>query len=125
MGRKGLVMRDCRFLPETFNSDDAASWVAQCAKSSGWTSEEADRLAYCVSDSAFAVSERAYRLRERGPVFVKLEVGTTEAMLELHHEGAIGDKPCDCAAAKKATSRKSSVWLDGQLRTHQLRIARA
>lgn len=118
-------MSDCRFLPESFDSDEAISWVAQCATSSGWTSEEAERLAHCVSDSALAVSERAYRLRERGPVFVKLDVGATEATLELHHEGAIGDKPCDCAAAQKATSRQSSVWLDGQLRTHQLRIARA
>ena len=125
MGRKGLAMSDCRFLPESFDSDEAASWVAECATSSGWTTEEATRLAHCVRDSAVAVSERAYQLRERGPVFVKLDVGTTEATLELHHEGAIGEKPCDCAATKVATSRKSSVWLDGQLRTHQLRIARA
>lgn len=117
-------MNDCRFLPESFDSDDAISWVTECATSSGWTAEEAERLAACVSDSAVAVSERAYQLRSRGPVFLKLDVGTTEATLELHHEGAIGDKPCDCAAAKVATSRKSSVWLDGQLRTHRLSIAR-
>lgn len=117
-------MNDCRFLPESFDSADAVSWVADCATSSGWTPEEAQRLAECVSDSAVAVAERAYQLRERGPVFVKLDVSTTEATLELHHEGAIGDKPCDCAAAKVATSRKSSVWLDGQLRTHKLSIAR-
>lgn len=117
-------MNDCRFLPESFDSADAVSWVADCATSSGWTAEEAERLAKCVSDSALSVSERAYALRERGPVFVKLDVGATEATLELHHEGTIGDKPCDCAAAKIATERKSSVWLDGQLRTHQLRIAR-
>jgi len=118
-------MNDCRFLPESFDSADAVSWVADCATSSGWTDEEAQRLADCVGDSALAVSERAYHLRSRGPVFVKLDVNATEATLELHHEGAIGDKPCDCAAAKSATSRKSSVWLDGQLRTHKLRIARA
>ncbi len=118
-------MRDSRFLTESFDADEAATWVAQCATSSGWTSEEAQRLAHCVSDSALAVSQRAYRLRERGPVFVKLDVSSTEATLELHHEGAIGEKPCDCAAAKSATSRQSSVWLDGQIRTHQLRIARA
>lgn len=117
-------MNDCRFLPESFDADDAASWVADCATSSGWTAEEAERLAQCVSDSAVAVSERAYRLRKRGPVFVKLDVGSTEATLELHHEGSIGDSPCDCAASRIASERKSSVWLDGQLRTHQLRIAR-
>ena len=117
-------MNDCRFLPESFTSADAASWVAACATSAGWTTDEAERLAHCVGESALAVSERAYQLRERGPVFVKLDVGTTEATLELHHEGSIGDKPCDCAATKAATSRKSTVWLDGQLRTHQLRIAR-
>ncbi len=118
-------MNDCRFFSESFSSDEAITWVADCATSSGWTSEEAKRLADCVSDSALAVSERAYQLQARGPVFVKLDVNSTEATLELHHEGAIGDKPCDCAAAKSAISRKSSVWLDGQLRTHKLRIARA
>ncbi len=117
-------MNDCRFLPESFDSSDAISWVTECATSSGWTPEEARRLAHCVGDSAVAVSERAYRLSDRGPVFVKLDVGAHEATLELHHEGAIGEKPCDCAAAKVATSRKSSVWPDGQLRTHKLNIAR-
>ena len=118
-------MDNCRYLPECFNPQETQSWVSDCATSSGWTAEEALRLAHCVSDSALAVSKRAYQLRNQGPVFIKLDVNATEATLELHHEGAIGDKPCDCAAAKAATSRKSSVWLDGQLRTHKLRIARA
>lgn len=117
-------MSDCRFLPERFDKTDAASWVADCATLSGWTDDEAERLARCVTDSATAVSERAYQLRENGPVFVKLDICDTEATLELHHEGAIGDKPCDCAAAKAASERRSSVWLDGQIRTHRLRIPR-
>lgn len=118
-------MNDCRFLSESFDKIDAASWVEDCALSSGWTSDEATRLAVCVAESANAVSRRAYQLRKRGPVFVKLDIADDEALLELHHEGAIGDKPCDCAAAKVATDRKSSVWLDAQLRTHRLTIARA
>jgi len=117
-------MKDCRFLPDSFSADDAGNWVSGCATQSGWTPDEAARLAKCVGESAVAVSERAYQLSERGPVFVKLDICEAEAVLEFHHEGSIGDKPCDCAAAKVATSRVSTVWLDGQLRTHQLRIAR-
>lgn len=117
-------MIDCRFLSAQFDAHDTASWVTDCAVSSGWSDIEAERLAHCVTESATAVSERAYQLHERGPVFVKLDICEDEAQLELHHEGAIGDKPCDCAAAKAASERRSTVWLDGQLRTHRLRIAR-
>ncbi len=117
-------MQDSRFLGETFETDDAISWVAECALSSGWSEDEAHRLAQCVGDSAVAVSSEAYCLSERGPVFLKVDIGTSEAMLEIHHEGAIGDRPCDCAAAKVAKTRRSSVWLDAQLRTHRLCIAR-
>lgn len=118
-------MQDSRFLSEAFETDDTVSWVEECALSSGWSEEEASRLAHCVGDSAATVSSEAYGLAERGPVFVKLDIGTSEATLELHHEGAIGDRPCECAAAKLAKSRRSSVWLDGQLRTHRLCINRA
>jgi hypothetical protein len=118
-------MQDSRFLSEAFETGDAVSWVKECALSSGWSADEASRLAQCVGDSAATVSSQAYCLSERGPVFVKLDISTSEALLELHHEGAIGDRPCECAAAEAATSRRSSVWLDAQLRTHRLCIARA
>lgn len=117
-------MGDCRYLPENFEASDAVDWVAECARKSGWTGHEAERLAHCVGESAMSVSKRAYQLHDRGPVFLKLDIDATEAVLELHHEGSIGDKPCDCAAARTASHRKSTVWLDGQLRTHRLRIAR-
>jgi len=74
-------MQDSRFLSEAFEADDAVSWVKECALSSGWSADEASRLAQCVGDSA-------------------------------------------AAAAEAATSRRSSVWLDAELRTHQLCIAR-
>ena len=117
-------MIETRYLPERFDAGDATEWVERCAVRSGWSSDEAERLAACVSESASAVSERAYRLSERGPVFVKLDVDEETATLELHHEGALGDKPCDCAASRAASERKSMNWQDAQLRTHRLRIAR-
>lgn len=118
-------MNDCRYLPPDFDRTEALSWVVFCATSAGWSGEEADRLAHCVTDSAVAVSQRAYALSKQGPVFVKLSIEDDDAHLELSHEGAVGDKPCDCAAAKAAVERRSSNWLDGQLRTHRLRIERA
>ena len=117
-------MTDTCFLPAQFDGATATNWVQGCAERSGWTTAEAERLATCVSESARAVSERAYRLSDTGPVFVKLDVEADAAIIEMHHEGALGDKPCDCAAAQVATERKSSNWLDAQLRTHRLRIER-
>lgn len=117
-------MTDALFLSDAASREDASEWVVSCAARSGWEPVEAERLATCVADSAKAVSERAYRLRERGPVFVKLDIRDDAAILELHHEGALGDRPCDCAAAQVATERESTNWKDAQLRTHRLRIAR-
>ena len=117
-------MTDTRFLTERFDADAASSWVQDCAARSGWSTEEAERLATCVSESARAVSERAYCLNAQGPVFVKLDVMADTATLELHHEGALGDRPCDCAAAKAASEQVSTNWKDAQLRTHRLKIAR-
>ena len=117
-------MIDTRYLPERFDADDATDWVEACAVQSGWSAEEAERLAEYVSESARTVSERAYRLSELGPVFVKIEVEDEAATLELHHEGALGDRPCDCTAAKVASERKSMNWRDAQLRTHRLKIER-
>jgi anti-sigma regulatory factor (Ser/Thr protein kinase) len=117
-------MTDTCFLPERFDDAQTSSWVHGCATRSGWNAEEADRLAACVSESARAVSERAYAACETGPVFVRLDMADDAATLEMHHEGALGDKPCDCAAARIATERRSSNWTDAQLRTHKLRIAR-
>ena len=118
-------MTDTCYLNERFDTNAASAWVTSCATRSGWKADEAERLATCVSESARAVSERAYCLNERGPVFLKLDVNDDAAILELHHEGALGDKPCDCAAAKVASERRSSNWQDAQLRTHSLTIARA
>lgn len=117
-------MMDALYIGAEFSHDEAEGWVRSCAEQSGWASPDAERLAKCVADSADAVSSRAYCSRDRGPVYVKLEVLADAAILELHHEGAIGDKPCDCAAAQVATERKSSNWMDAQLRTHRLRIER-
>ncbi len=117
-------MTDTCFLSGEFDGDTASNWVQGCAERQGWSAREAERLACCVSESARAVSERAYRLSQTGPVFVKLDVEDDAAILEMHHEGALGDKPCDCAAAQVATERKSSDWRDAQLRTHRLRIER-
>jgi len=117
-------MTHTRFLSERFDSAMASTWVAGCAALSGWSDEEAERLASCVAESAQAVSERAYRLRDTGPVFVKLDFDSENATLEMHHEGALGDKPCDCAASRIASDRVSSNWTDAQLRTHRMTIAR-
>lgn len=118
-------MTDTCYLHERFDADAASAWVTDCAARSGWNADEAERLANCVSESARAVSERAYRLNSQGPVFLKLDVTEQDATLEMHHEGALGDKPCDCAAAKAASERISTNWTDAQLRTHRLKIARA
>jgi hypothetical protein len=118
-------MSDTCFLSGDFDGNSANAWVQGCATRSGWSEAEARRLASCVADSARAVSERAYCLSDTGPVFVKLDVNADDAILEMHHEGALGDKPCDCAASKVASERKSTDWRDAQLRTHRLRIERA
>ena len=55
---------------------------------------------------------------------MKIDVEDEAATLELHHEGALGDRPCDCTAAKVASERKSMNWRDAQLRTHRLKIER-
>lgn len=117
-------MIDARFIGADFSHQDASGWVFDCAAKCGWTDADAERLAKCVADSTDAVSSRAYLKTDRGPVYVKLEVQSDAAILELHHEGAIGDRPCDCAAAQVASERLSSNWADAQLRTHRLRIER-
>ena len=117
-------MTHTRFLSEQFDPKSASLWVEGCAASAGWSADEADRLASCVTESARAVSERAYHLNATGPVYVKLDLDAKAAMLELHHEGAVGDKPCDCAAAQVASERVSTNWTDAQLRTHRMKIDR-
>ncbi len=117
-------MIDTCFLQQHFSDENATNWAQGCAERSGWDAAEATRLATCVTASARAVAERAYRLRDQGPVFVKLNISDDAAILELFHEGALGDKPCDCAASQVATERKSSNWLDAQLRSHRMRIER-
>jgi len=113
------------FLPERFDPKTASDWVGECAADAGWNAEEADRLAACISQSAQAVSERAYHLNANGPVFLKLDLDSQTATLEVHHEGALGDKPCDCPASQVASERVSTNWTDGQLRTHRMIIDRA
>ncbi len=117
-------MTDTCYLHERFDAEAASAWVEDCAARSGWNADEAGRLATCVSESARAVSERAYCLSEQGPVFLKLDISADIATLEMHHEGSLGDKPCDCPAAQVASERKSSNWRDAQLRMHRLKIAR-
>lgn len=117
-------MTHTRFLSERFDPAIASVWIADCAALSGWTEDEAERLGSCVAESAQAVSERAYCLRETGPVFLKLDFDSENATIEMHHEGALGDRPCDCAAAQRASKRVSTNWTDAQLRTHRLTIAR-
>ncbi len=117
-------MTHTRFLPERFDQETAAEWVASCATTAGWSKAEAGRLASCVTESACSVSGRAYRMNANGPVFVTLDLDADAATLELHHEGAVGDKPCDCAASQVASERVSTNWTDAQLRTHRLKIAR-
>jgi|GEM_PF-1932898 len=114
-----------RFLSDRFDGNSASTWVERCATSAGWSTDEAGRLAACIADSAKTVSERAYKLKSRGPVFLKLDMTQDMAVIEMHHEGALGDQPCDCPAAKVASKRVSSNWIDAQLRTHSLTIERA
>jgi len=118
-------MTNTRFLGGRFVLETTTSWVEGCAAKAGWSADEANRLATCVTESARAVSERAYHVNTSGPVYVKLDLDADAAMLELHHEGSVGDKPCDCAAAKVAVERISTNWTDAQLRTHRMRIERA
>lgn len=118
-------MIDTCFLSERFDEANAIAWAQDCATKSGWTPTEAERLASCVTQSARTVSEKAYSLNSAGPVFVKLDISGDAAVLELHHEGALGDRPCECAASQVASERQSSNWTDAQLRTHRLRIERA
>ncbi len=117
-------MSHTRFLSEQFCSDSASKWVETCATGAGWNAAEAGRLASCIAQSARAVSERAYHLNATGPVYLKLDLCADTATLELHHEGALGDRPCDCAAAQMASERISTNWTDAQLRTHRLTIDR-
>lgn len=117
-------MLDSRFFEADFDGQDAERWVTDCAIGSGWSRIEADRLARAVSESAAAVSRKAYRLKNAGPVFVRLDIAEGEARLELHHEGALGDRPCECKATQAAKAMISSDWCDAQLRTHALTIAR-
>jgi len=117
-------MTHTRFLSERFDPATASVWIADCAARSGWSDAEAQRLASCIAESAMTVSERAYCLRDTGPVFLKLEFDSENATIEMHHEGALGDRPCDCAASQIASERVSTNWTDAQLRTHRLTIAR-
>jgi len=63
----------------------------------------------------------------KGNGAVAVEPLSDEGVVPQQHTGSTGKLKLwqASAAAQTATSRKSSVWLDGQLRTHQLRIARA
>lgn len=118
-------MSHTRFLSQGFDPNSASTWVEKCATSAGWSDDEAGRLASCVAESAQTVSKQAYHMNASGPVFMKLDLNADNATLELHHEGALGDKPCDCAAAKVASELVSTNWKDAQLRTHRLTIARS
>ena len=118
------AMIEARYLGEDAARDTTSEWVYKCAFRSGWDETDSERLAKCVADSADAVSSAAYCKSERGPVFVKLDVRDDAAILELHHEGALGERPCDCVAAKAASEHLTSVWADAQLRMHRLKIKR-